>query len=70
ESPFFYSAGDGLDFGGVPSHLPNLSQVEEMLIARLHVHIQIFQHRGLQYKYRGHVTSVLRDTVHSPPNSR
>ncbi|KAL6789495.1 hypothetical protein GGI42DRAFT_347248 [Trichoderma sp. SZMC 28013] len=33
-----------------------------MLIARVHVHVQIFQHRGQQYKYRGHVVNFLRDT--------
>lgn len=33
-----------------------------MLIARAHIHVQVFQHRGQQYKYRGYVISFLCDT--------
>jgi hypothetical protein len=61
DSPFFFSRENALDFGAVPSHLPELSQVEEMLIARVHVHVQVFQYRGQQYKYSGHVINFLRD---------
>lgn len=60
--PFFYSHKNNLDFGDVPSHLPPLSQIEEILIAQVHVHVQIFQHRSQQYKYRGHVVNFLRNT--------
>ncbi|CAH0028647.1 unnamed protein product [Clonostachys rhizophaga] len=41
EEPFFYSQENHLDFGDVPEYLPELSQVEEMLIARAHVHVQL-----------------------------
>lgn len=33
-----------------------------MLIALVYVHVQIFQYRGQQYKYRGHIINFLRDT--------
>ena len=35
--------------------------VEEMLIARVHVAVNVLQVRGQQYKYRGHVVQFLRD---------
>jgi hypothetical protein len=56
EDPFFFSRENALDFGEVPSFLSHLSQVEEMLIARVHV-----QYRGQQFKYRGHIINFLRD---------
>ncbi|KAM4067942.1 ATP-dependent DNA helicase PIF1 [Hirsutella rhossiliensis] len=62
--PFLFSEENNLDLGSVPNELPELSQVEEMLIARVHVHIQVFQYRGQQYKYRGHVINFLRDIGH------
>jgi hypothetical protein len=57
----FFSEENNLHFGDVPTHLPELTQVEEMLIARVHVHVQVFQHRGQQYHYRGHVINFMRD---------
>ncbi len=60
ESLFFYSA-ENLDFGDVPAHLEPLTQVEEMFIARLHVHVQVFFIRGALFKYRGHFVNFLRD---------
>ncbi|KAM4056434.1 PIF1-like helicase [Hirsutella rhossiliensis] len=49
--------------------------VEEMLIARVHVHVKVLQVRGAQYKYRGHVVHFLRNVVCSrfpvpPPGYR
>ncbi|KAF1951400.1 hypothetical protein CC80DRAFT_424644, partial [Byssothecium circinans] len=43
-----FSAANNIDLGVIPN-LPSLTNVEEMLIA------QICQHRGQQYKYRGHI---------------
>ena len=60
EIPFF-SAENHLDFGDVPDFLPPLTQVEEQLIARVHVHVDICLFRGQQYKYKGHVINFLRD---------
>ncbi|KAI8710750.1 ATP-dependent DNA helicase [Fusarium sp. LHS14.1] len=59
--PYFFSAANNLDFGEVPGNLPDLTMVEEMLIARVHVHVKVLQVRGSQYKYRGHVVHFLRN---------
>ncbi|KAK0655304.1 hypothetical protein B0T16DRAFT_308355, partial [Cercophora newfieldiana] len=61
DEPYFFSSGNKLDFGAVPDHLPSLTQVEEQLIARVHVHVDVYCVRGQQYKYKGHVTNFLRD---------
>ena len=59
--PIFYSAANELDFGDMPAGLPELSEVEQQLIARVHVHVEVFLYRGQQYKYRGHTVNFLRD---------
>ncbi|KAM4066720.1 ATP-dependent DNA helicase PIF1 [Hirsutella rhossiliensis] len=61
DEPYFFSAANNLDFGEVPANLPDLTMVEEMLIARVHVHVKVLQVRGAQYKYRGHVVHFLRN---------
>ncbi|KKP00882.1 hypothetical protein THAR02_07028 [Trichoderma harzianum] len=61
DEPCFFSAANHLDFGEVPNNLPNLTMAEEMLIARVHVHVKVLQVRGAQYKYRGHVVHFLRN---------
>ena len=42
DEPFFYSEGNYLDFGDVPDFLPALHPVEEMVIARVHVSVNVF----------------------------
>jgi hypothetical protein len=42
--------------------LPELTQVEEILVARVHVFVEVRQVRGQQYKYKGHILNFLRDT--------
>jgi len=37
KTPFLMSAENEMDPGELPAHLPELSQVEEMVIARSHV---------------------------------
>ncbi|KAH6988597.1 hypothetical protein EDB80DRAFT_654786 [Ilyonectria destructans] len=37
--PYFFSAANNLDFGELPGNLPDLTMVEEMLIARVHVKV-------------------------------
>ncbi len=51
-----------LDVGSVPEHLSELTQVEEHLIARLHVHIQVWQIKGQQFKYKSHVVTFMQNT--------
>ncbi|KID84375.1 ATP-dependent DNA helicase PIF1, partial [Metarhizium majus ARSEF 297] len=61
DEPYFFSAENQLDFGPVPTRLPELTPTEESLIARVHVHVNIMLVRGQQYKYRGHVVHFLRE---------
>ncbi|KAF6517107.1 hypothetical protein HZS61_002668 [Fusarium oxysporum f. sp. conglutinans] len=61
DEPWFFSAENQLDFGLIPAFLPQLTIVEEMLIARVHVFVNVMQVRGQQYKYRGHIVHFLRD---------
>lgn len=61
DQPFLMSAENHMDFGSAVTHLPVLSQVEKMLIAKVHCFIEVHQIRGEQYKYSGHVCNFLRD---------
>ena len=47
--PFLMFVENNMDPGVVPSHLPELSQVEEMVIARAHVQMLVKHVRGHQY---------------------
>ena len=42
DEPFYYSAENHLDFGTVPAGLPQLEPLEETLIARVHVSVNVF----------------------------
>ena len=61
DEPFLMSAANSMDPGTVPPHLLKLTQVEEMLIARVHCFVEVHQVRGQQYKYSGHVCNFLCD---------
>ena len=62
EEPFLFSAENFADPGEFPAGLPALSQVEEMLIARVHVFVEVRQYKGVQYSYRGHIVNFLANT--------
>ena len=49
QNPLLFSDANCLDSGPVPTHLPVLSEIEEMLIAHVHVHQQIARVRDHQY---------------------
>lgn len=59
---FFYSAANLLDFGAVPD-LPDLTLIEQLLISRIHVAINVFKVRGQQYKYRGHIVHFFKNVA-------
>lgn len=42
DEPFYYSAANNLDFGDVPDHLPQLEPLEELLISRVHVSVNVY----------------------------
>ena len=47
--PFLFSNMNNIDLGTMPKHLPILTEVEEMIIAYIHIHLQVAQVRGQQY---------------------
>jgi hypothetical protein len=63
DMPFLYSIENNLDPGMMPEGLEPMTQIEEMLIARVHCHVEVRQVRGVQYKYKGHVVSFLTNTA-------
>jgi ATP-dependent DNA helicase PIF1 len=62
-TPDLMSAANNMDPGGVPAHLPTLTQVEEMVIARSHVQMLLKRVRGHQYQYSGHCVSFMQNIV-------
>ena len=52
-----------MDLGTVLADLPELTQVEEMVIARAHVQMLVKRVRGHQYQYTGHCVSFMQDIV-------
>lgn len=61
DEPWFFSAENQFDFNLIPVSLPQLTTVEEMLIAPVHVFVNVMQIRGQQHKYCGHIVHFLRD---------
>ncbi|KAG6303211.1 hypothetical protein E4U09_000696 [Claviceps aff. purpurea] len=48
------TAKNKLDLDVLPAHMPPLGRIEEWLIARIRVHVQIWTYRRSQYRYKGH----------------
>ena len=61
--PFLISADNHIDPGVVPSHLPELTQVEEMVIARVYVQILVKYICGHQYHYTGYCIAFVQNIV-------
>lgn len=40
------SVENNMDPGALPTHLPVLTQIEEMIIARSHVQMLVYRYRG------------------------
>ena len=53
-SPLF-GKSNRLDLGPIPGFLPILTAVEELLIARVYVYLQVIRVRGQQHRYTSHV---------------
>ena len=71
KTPFLMSRENGMDPGELPAHLPELTQVEEMIIARCHIQMMVYRYRGHQYHYSGHCVSFIQNiakTVNTLPN--
>jgi hypothetical protein len=65
QTPFLMTAENEMDPGDMPAHLPELTQVEEMIIARSHVQMMVHRYRGHQYHYSGHCVSFMQNTVNA-----
>ena len=48
------SADNEMDPGDIPAYLLELTQIEEMIIARSHVQMMVYRYQGHQYHYSGH----------------
>ena len=48
-----------MDPRNIPAYLPELSQVEEMIIAWSHVQMMVHRYCGYQYHYSGHCVSFI-----------
>ena len=53
--PSLFSKSNELNLGPIPSFLPILTTVEELLITRVYVYLQVVRIRGQQYRYTSHV---------------
>ena len=60
---FYFSAANELDFGLVPTYLPELSFTEQIMISKVHIFTQIRQIRGSQYQYKGHCIIFSRNVA-------
>ena len=61
KSPKVYSAENDMDPGIVPPQLQGLTQIEEMLIARVCPIMSVYRKHGGQRGYRGHVLNLPQD---------
>jgi hypothetical protein len=59
-----FSTLNNMDPGPQPEELANLTQVEEMLIARVSPILQVTHATGGQYKYKGHTISFPQNIEH------
>lgn len=65
------SEENNIDQGELPAYLPELTQVEEMIIARCHVQMMVYRYRGHQYYYSAHCVNFMQNiakTVDILPN--
>ena len=53
--PPLFSESNRLNLGPIPGFLPILTAVEELLITRVYIHLQVIHIRGQQYRYTGHI---------------
>ena len=60
--PPLFSEINGLNLGPVPGFLPILTAVEELLIARIYIHLQVVHVCGQQHCYTGHICCFGQNT--------
>ena len=60
--PSLFSEGNELDLGPIPGFLFILTVVEEFLITRVYIYLQVMHVRGQQHRYTGHVCCFGQNT--------
>jgi hypothetical protein len=60
---FLFSKGDNMDLGVVPECLRDLTQMEEMIIAKAHCHMIMKRVRGHQYHYTRHAVCFWQNNM-------
>ena len=55
------STTNNIDPGLVPPYLPELSDIEQLLIAPIYISMHVYYIKGAQYRYKGHVITFLRN---------
>ena len=60
--PLLFGGSNGLDLGPIPSFLPTFTAVEELLIARVYIYLQVVRVRGQQHCYTGHICCFGQNT--------
>ena len=61
--PPLFSESNRLNLGPVPSFLPILTAVEELLITRVYVYLQVVRIRGQQHRYTGYICYFGQNTL-------
>ena len=57
------SRENDIDPGELLAYLPELTQVEEMIIAQCYIQIIVYRYQGHQYHYLGHCVSFMQNTT-------
>lgn len=63
KTPFLISVDNKIDPGELPGHLPELIQVEEIIIACIYIQILVYRYRRYQYYYSGYCISFIQNIV-------
>ena len=61
KKPNKFSASNNMDPGDVPNELQGLTEIEEMLIAKVFTVMSVYKLRGGQYGYKGNVINFPQD---------
>jgi len=61
--PSLFGKSNGLNLGPVPGFLPILTVVEELLITRVYIYLQVVRIRGQQYRYTGYICCFGQNTL-------
>ena len=61
--PPLFGESNGLNLGPVPSFLPILTAVKELLITRVYVYLQVVRIYGQQYCYTGYICCFGQNTL-------